>query len=261
MDYRYLSGIVGPLRPGGHEQAAAVTRAAITDWAIDALRGIADGRRPLHAVRHPLGFTCLPVERAGLDGVCVHLWNPLIDQAALTTSPVHAHCWELTSYALFGRLENRVMEVGDARDGAVSWASLADGRGLYRVLDVRSRKEMDELVPTVRFVHCWPGQRQAVRAGDVYSVPAGVFHATDVSAGTGAATVALGRLVPGAPDCLLGPPEANRHEVRRRLCDADQTSVIARAALDLLTGPGPLPRERPADQLEYFGHPLGRRGD
>jgi hypothetical protein len=235
MDYRYLSAMVGPLRRGGHEPAAAVTRTAITDWAIDALRGIADGHRPLRAVRHPLGFTCLPVERAGLDGVCVHLWSPRIGQATLTTSPIHAHCWELTSYALFGRLVNRVMEVGDAREGAVSWAILADGRGLYRVLDVHTRQEADELVPTVRFVHCWPGLRQAVRAGDVYSVPAGVFHATDVPEGTEAATVALGRLVPGAPDCSLGPAEASRHEVRRRLYDAGQTAMIARIALDGLT--------------------------
>jgi hypothetical protein len=235
MNYRYLSGIVGPLRPGGHEQAAEVTRAAVTDWAISALRGIADGSRPLHAVRHPLGFTCLPVERFGRDGVCVHLWSSRIDRARPTTSPVHAHCWELTSYALFGRLDNRVMEVGEARGGIVSWASLADGRGLYRVLDVHSQKEADELVPTVRFVHCWPGQRQAVRAGDVYSVPAGVFHATDVPAGTEVATVALGRLVPGASDCSLGPPGAGPHQVRRRLCDADQTAAIARIILCHLT--------------------------
>jgi hypothetical protein len=227
MDYRYLSRLVGPLRPGAHEQAAAAAQAAITDWAIDAVGGVANGSRPLRAVRHPLGFTCLPVERDGRDGVCVHLWSPFIDRAVPTTSPVHAHCWELTSYALFGRLDNRVMEVGDAREGFVSWACLADGRGLYRVLDVRSRKEADELVPTVRFVHCWPGQRQAVRAGDVYSVPAGVFHATDVPAGTETATVALGRLVPGAPDCSLGPPEAGPHQVRRRLYDADQTAAIA----------------------------------
>jgi hypothetical protein len=130
---------------------------------------------------------------------------------------------------------NRVREVGEAREGAVSWAILADGRGLYRVLDVHTRQEADELVPTVRFVHCWPGLRQAVRAGDVYSVPAGVFHATDVPEGTEAATVALGRLVPGAPDCSLGPAEASRHEVRRRLYDADQTAMIARIALDGLT--------------------------
>ena len=235
MDYIYLSGIVGPLRPGGHEQAAAVTQTAVTDWAVDALRGVAAGSRPLRAVRHPLGFTCLPVERAGQDGVCVHLWSPRTDRATPTTSPVHAHCWELTSYALFGRLDNRVMEVADAREGVIPWASLADGRGLYRVLDVRTRKEADELVPTIRLVHCWPGGRQAVRAGDVYSLPAGVFHATDVPAGTETATVALGRLVPGAPDCSLGPPGAAPHRVRRRLCNAGQTAAIARIVLDRLT--------------------------
>lgn len=235
MDYRYLSGIIGRLRPGAHEQASPITRAAVTTWAIDTLRCVADESRPLRAVQHPLGFTCLPVERVGRDGVCVHLWSPWIDRAAPTTSPVHAHCWELTSYALLGRLDNQVMDVGDARDGVVSWASLADGRGLYRVLDVSSRREADELVPTDRFVHCWPGQRQAVRAGDVYSVPAGVFHATDVPAGTEAATVALGRLVPGAPDCSLGPPGSGPHQVRRRVCDADQTAAIARAIVDQLT--------------------------
>ncbi len=235
MGYQYLSALVGPLRPGGHEHAAAVARAAVTDWAIDTLRGVADGSRPLRAVRHPLGFTCLPVERDGRDGVCVHLWSPAVGQATPTTSPVHAHCWELTSYALFGRLDNRIMEVGDAQDGVVSWSSLADGRGLYRVLDVRSQQETDELVPTVRFVHCWPGQRQAVRAGDVYSIPAGVFHATDVPAGAEAATVALGRLVPGAPDCSLGSPGTGPHQVRRLLCDADQTAAIARVILGRLT--------------------------
>lgn len=235
MDYRYLSGIVGPLPPRGHEHAAAVTRAAVTDWAISTLRGIADGSRPLHAVRHPLGFTCLPVERVGRDGVCVHLWSPRIDQATPTTSPVHAHCWELTSYALFGQLDNRVMDVGDAQEDIVSWASLADGRGLYRVLDVRSRKEADDLVPTARFVHCWPGQHQVVRSGDVYSLPAGVFHATDVPAGTETATVALGRLIPGAPDCSLGPAGAGPHQVRRRLYGADQTAAIACIILRHLT--------------------------
>jgi hypothetical protein len=62
-----------------------------------------------------------------------------------------------------------------------------------------------------------------------------VFHATDVPAGTEAATVALGRLVPGAPDCSLGPPEAGRHQIRRRLHDADHTAVLARVILDRLT--------------------------
>ena len=32
-------------------------------WVLDVLDDVAEGRRPLLAVRHPLGFTCLPVER------------------------------------------------------------------------------------------------------------------------------------------------------------------------------------------------------
>jgi hypothetical protein len=236
MDYEYLAAAVGGTGPAGYRRASAAAGAAVREWAISALRAIADGTRPVRAVTHPLGFTCLPLERAGRDGVCVHLWSPRFDRVAPTTSAIHAHCWELTSYALFGQLENRVMAVGDAADpGGQARDDQARGASrVYRVLEVRSAGDVDELVPTQRYVRCLPGQAHAVVAGDVYSVPAGVFHATEVDPGTEAATVALGRLVPGVPDRSLGLPGAAAHQVRRRRCDAEQTSRAARVVMDRL---------------------------
>ncbi|HEX4831719.1 MAG TPA: hypothetical protein VH478_11575 [Trebonia sp.] len=239
-DYEYLARTVGELPPGSAGYAAAATRTALARWAAGALREVADGTRPVRAVRHPLGFTCLPLERAAGDGVCVHLWSPRVERAGLTTSEVHAHCWELASYVLFGRLDNQVMVVGDA-------AGLHEGgtwpEGLYRVLDVRVGGDGDELVPTARFVHCVPGQRQSVATGDAYSLPAGAFHATDVPPGTETATIVLGRLVPGAPDWALGRPNSDPHRVRRRVHDAARTAAIARVILGRLLAATPAARD------------------
>jgi hypothetical protein len=240
MDYEYLSAAVGEAGSAGHRPASMAARAAVREWVIAVLRGVADGTRPVRAVTHPLGFTCLPVERAGRDGVCVHLWSPRVDRVAPTTSAIHSHCWELTSYALFGQLENRVIGVADVEPGSQSrddqpWDDWAPGAcRVYRVLEVRSGADVDELVPTQRHVRCLPGQAQAIAAGDVYSVPAGVFHVTEVHPDTEAATVALGRLVPGVPDRSLGLPSVGPHQVWRRRCDAEQTSRAARVVMDRL---------------------------
>jgi hypothetical protein len=244
MDYEFLTAAVGGAGPAGHRHASAAVRDEVREWAIAALREVADEARPVRAVTHPLGFTCLPVERAGLDGVCVHLWSPLAGRATLTTSAIHSHCWELTSYALFGQMENRVMVVADAaaREGAgppEGRGAAMDERGPYRVLAVRSEGGADEIVPTGRLVRCIPGQRQVITAGDVYSVPAGVFHVTEVSPDAEAATVALGRLVPGVPDLCLGSPDSAPHRVLRRRCAAGQTASVARLIVDRLQAVGP----------------------
>lgn len=248
MDYQYLSSVVGGASGDGYCRARAAAREAVRDWAIGALREVADGSRPIRAVTHPLGFTCLPVERAGRAGVCVHLWSPRVPSAAPSTSAIHAHGWQLTSYVLFGSLVNSRMVVADAA-GPRPRAQLPGGgglpggldapyddgaRGLYRVLEVRSQGDVDELVPTPRHVRCLPGQVHAVSAGDVYSVAAGVFHATEVRPDAEAATVALGQTVPGLPDRTLGPPNSDLHRVRRRRCDRDQSVQIARVILDRL---------------------------
>jgi hypothetical protein len=102
------------------------------------------------------------------------------------------------------------------------------------VLEVHSANDIDDLVPTSQLVRCVPGPRQVISIGGVYSVPAGVFHATEVAPGAEAATVALGRVVHGVCDRSLGRPDSARHAVRRHQCDAEQTAAAARIVLDRL---------------------------
>jgi len=240
-DYEFLAYA---LSGDGSPAARAAAGTTVRDWADGTLRAVADGSRPLRAVIHPLGFTCLPVERAGRDGVCVHVWSPSTFGAVPATSAIHAHCWELTSYALAGELENSLMAVADAMPGqrapvAVPSPPAADrapapASAVYQVLQVRSQGDIDELRPTQRLVHCRESRRELITAGDTYDVPAGVFHATDVAAEAGAVTVALGRMVDGIADLSLAPVGTAGHHVRRRRCDPAQTAATARLVLDRL---------------------------
>jgi hypothetical protein len=233
MDYEYLSRAVGEAGATALARADAAAREKVSDWVIRALGPVADGGSPVRAVTHPLGFTCLPMERAGRNGVCVHLWSPRVERLAPTTSPIHAHCWHLTSYALFGHLENRLMLVtGAGADGAPGNGAV--DQAVYRLLEVRSHGDADEIRLTPRLARCVPGQRQVIGAGDVYSIPAGTFHSTVVRCDDEAATVALGRMVPGVHDRCLGLPGTGGHWVRRRRCDAEQTAAVARIVLDQL---------------------------
>lgn len=236
-DYEFLSAALR--RGDGSPAARAAAGAIMRDWAAGTLRAVADGRRPLRAVLHPLGFTCLPVERTGRDGVCLHVWSPFTGGAVPVGSAIHAHCWELTSYALLGELENSLMTIADAMPGprvaAVPAPPAADpASAVYQVMRVRSRADIDELRPTRRLVHCRESRRELITAGTTYDVPAGVFHATDVAPQAEAVTVALGHMVDGIADLWLAPAGVAGHQVRRRRCDPDSTAATARVVLDRL---------------------------
>jgi hypothetical protein len=238
-DYEFLSATLSG--GDGSPAARAVARTTVLDWAAGTLRAVADGSRPLRAVIHPLGFTCLPVERADRDGVCVHVWSPLAGGAAPATSSVHAHCWELLSYVLLGELENSLMTVTDAMPGQRAPAAPPAARpgpgaasAVYQVLQVRSQGDIDELSPTRRLVHCRESRRELITAGGTYDVPAGVFHATNVAPEAEAVTVALGRMVDGVADLSLAPVGVAGHQVRRRRCDPAQTAATARRVLGRL---------------------------
>ena len=138
----------------------------IPELALSMLREIAGGNAGLTAVRHPLGFLCFPAERLGGHGVCVHLWTPSVRQA-LTTSAMHAHSWDLTSYVLYGSLRNQHIGVTEA-----------PATPTHRVFEVHSRGDTDELRATPRLVSCWPRTDRGYAAGEVYVLPAGEFHAT-----------------------------------------------------------------------------------
>lgn len=199
----------------------AVRRGVAADWvprwALAVLRDIVSGRRELTAVRHPLGFLCLPVQRGGEDGVCVHMWTPAL-RSAVTTSQVHSHSWDLTSYVLFGTLHNRHVRVTEAPATAT-----------HRIFEVHSHGDVDELRATGRLVSCEPELDSASYAGGcLYLLPAGEFHSTDVAGGQDVATVVLGRTRPAAADLSLGPLSTASHRLTRSRCDRGET---VRAAL------------------------------
>jgi len=187
----------------------------IPSWALGLLRDIADGRRDLAAVRHPLGFLCLPVQRTGGHGVCVHVWTPTL-QPSLTTSQVHSHSWDLISYVLYGTLRNQRIRVTEAGTAAT-----------HRIFEVRSHGDTDELHATTRLVSCEPEAAREYGAGCVYSLPAGEFHTTVVPGAQEVATVALGRSRPDAEDLSVGPLDARSHAITRSRCGPPETAHTA----------------------------------
>ncbi|MGH3769974.1 MAG: hypothetical protein ACRDRW_01005 [Pseudonocardiaceae bacterium] len=196
-------------------------RRAIPRWASGVLTEITHNRTSVAGVRHPLGFVCLPVERTGPAGVCVHIWHEGLPRASPTTSTMHSHSWDLTSYVLYGSVRNEVIDVIDTPDEAA-----------YRVFEVRSGRDGDELRETPRLVRCEIRTSELSHRGDVYSLAAGVFHATVVQGE--AATVALGRSRRGTRDLSLGGIDRKTHRVRRQRCDRDETAHAARVVTDRL---------------------------
>ncbi|SDG03845.1 hypothetical protein SAMN05421505_101182 [Sinosporangium album] len=205
-------GVVDALRAGGAEP-----------FALAVLDSLVFGLSPLVAVRHPLGFLCLPVVRDGEYGVCLHIWSAAFPMAEPTTSRIHCHSWDLTSHVLYGHVGNELAEVRDA-----------DLDPTHRVLEVVSGADGDRIRPTARTVRLRRGASELWGPGDTYALPAGVFHSSVIPEGGEAATVALGRTIPGSGDLSLGPLDAAPHHVRRTLCDAAETARAAHLAHGLL---------------------------
>jgi hypothetical protein len=190
-------------------------------WAFGVLGEIARGRRNVAAMRHPLGFVCIPVDRTGDQGVCVHVWSDSLPSARPTTSTMHAHSWDLISHVLYGSVRNELIDVTDAPDDPA-----------YRVFEVRSGGDVDELRETPRLVRCEISAAELNRQGDTYTLPAGVFHATAVQGE--AATVALGSARPGTMDLSLGGVDTRTHRVGRQRCGRDETASAARVVTERL---------------------------
>ncbi len=196
----------------------------IPRWAFGVLGEVAQHRTSIAAVRHPLGFVCLPVERTGEAGVCVHVWSERLARASPTTSTMHSHSWDLISYVLYGSVRNNVLDVNDVAD--------APDDAAYRVFEVRSSGDADEVRETPRLVRYEIRAAGLSHRSDIYSLAGGVFHATVVQGE--AATVALGRSRWAAMDLSLGGIDGKTHRVRRQHCDRDETAHAARVVTEQL---------------------------
>jgi len=216
MDYAIVRAAID----GG--TAAAV----IPPLALAAMREIASGNREMSAIRHPLGFLCFPVRRDGEHGVCVHLWTADVKQS-LTTSAIHAHSWDLTSYVLYGSLRNVRNRISEDR-----------GSPTHRIFEVRSLNETDELSATDRLVSCQPDSDIGYCAGSTYLLPAGEFHATVAPDGEDVATVALSQSHTEGADLALGPADMPSHTVTRERCDPAESARIAGLIAERLAAAG-----------------------
>lgn len=194
---------------GVYQQLA---RGQARPWALAALSGTG-----IRAVRHPLGFVCLPLERDGGDGVCLHLWSATFAHAANTTSGIHCHSWDLFSHVLYGQVHNVHVEVTDAVRDAT-----------HRVFEVVSTADGDRITPTGRTVRQETGLVEVFGPGDTYTLPAGRFHSSVVPEGGEAATIALGRGRPGSRDLSLGPLGGRDHHVSRQPLDEEETALAVR---------------------------------
>ncbi|MET7326831.1 hypothetical protein [Nonomuraea sp. NPDC005650] len=188
-------------------------------WALETLSS-----GGLTAVRHPLGFVCLPLERDGGEGVCVHLWTDTFAHAESTTSQIHCHSWDLVSHVLYGQVRNVHAVVTDAGPDAT-----------HRVFEVVSGADGDRISPTGRTVRHATGLVEVFGPGDTYTLAADRFHSSVVPEGGEAATIALGRGRPGSRDLSLGPLGGGPHHVARQPLDARETELAVRLITAHLT--------------------------
>lgn len=194
---------------------------AVPELCRSALWSILLGRPALSAVRHPLGFFCLPVVREGDLGVCIHVWTSVLPVATVTTSTVHCHSWDLVSFVLYGRVTQTLLDVEVAADGP------------EQLFEVVSGDDIDELVPTGSRVRCHHRERRVTSANASYRLAAGQFHSSLVEGGHEAATVVLGR-AQGCADLTVGPSHTGLHRVRREVCPAPETARLAQLAIENL---------------------------
>lgn len=201
------------------EVYAEVARGGGREWALSAI-----AESGVRGVRHPLGFVCLPLERDGADGVCIHVWSESLPPARSTTSEIHCHSWDLVSHVLYGRVRNVHAVVTDAGQDAT-----------HEVFEVVSGPGGDRISPTGRTVRQETGLVEEFGPGETYTLPSGRFHSSVVADGGEAATIALGRGRPGSRDLSLGPLGTGGHHVPRQELDAEETALAVRLIAAHLT--------------------------
>jgi hypothetical protein len=184
------------------------------------LADIAAGRSSVRAVRHPLGFTCLPIHRAEHAGACIHMWPKKRQPSRATTSPYHCHSWDLLSYVLYGSVGNQLVDVSDGTT--------------FKAFEVRGVDGVDHLFATGERLDVRGRAPQFWSTGKFYELAAGEFHASVMQEGTEAATVVLASHNPSRADVTLASLDTPDHQVIRPRFTADETARIATRTLHRL---------------------------
>jgi hypothetical protein len=196
------------------------------------LEPLAEGRTHLDAVRHPLGFICLPIVRDDSpEGVCVHYWSAESGTNKPTTSRFHCHSWALLSHVLVGSVGNQRLDLVPG-----------DRYQLFRANSGRDgdNREVDDLEPIEQFTDVRSGAAEVHHAGESYELDAGAFHASVATYVDVSVTLVLGRVVPGAEDITLGDVGLGRHRITRRTLGPGEAQRVAGEILRLRS-PRPVP--------------------
>ncbi|GAA2887983.1 hypothetical protein [Streptomyces mexicanus] len=190
------------------DEAAELTDRVLTE--------IAAGQARFRALRHPLGFLYVQLDRRADSVLRLHLWPDVSRWEVLTTSPYHMHAWDLTSYVHRGRITNTIVGVRSCPDSPE-----------YRVFEISGESTVDCLSPTEELVKASVMSRETIDAGGFYRMSAGVYHASQAQSEGWSVTVALVQRVPGAGERALGPLALKAHRTRREVSSPEELMSAA----------------------------------
>src|SRR6266545_8040326 len=190
--------------------------------AVALVQEIAAGRARFPAVRHPLGFIYAPLFREWPWTLRLHIWLHDAPRPQLTTSPIHDHTWQLTSFVVCGELENRVIQVDDVVDPT------------HRIFEIRGAGSDDFLRPTERLVSFRCSSAERVKQGCRYVMAARQFHFTEVAGDVTTATIVLAERQTTTPERSLGPLDMPKHHMTRAHCSSDEFAEAAQMVLGAL---------------------------
>lgn len=152
---------------------------------------------PPPAVWHPTGFLVLTLLRSQGGTLRLHLWPERAREHGTPCWPVHDHVWDLRSHVLCGAVESHRYAVVDDPHGDAVLYAVRYGAGRSSHMHRSERR-----------VSVWPDVPRRIAAGERYEVPAGEFHASRVSAGELAATLAITRTTARAWPWVVGTVDA-----------------------------------------------------
>jgi hypothetical protein len=126
----------------------------------------------VNSVWHPLGFANVKVPLSSISAVRLHIWPPIGLAPVSTKELVHDHTWDLTSYVVLGRLTNVLLELHDGGDSGVR----------KNLVEITHEGDVDVLASLRRQVTVRVASASDYGPGDVYQIPARMFHQTHVQA-------------------------------------------------------------------------------
>jgi hypothetical protein len=169
---------------------------------------------------HPLGFAHAKIWSEGQSTLRIHLWPLQNRRPQDPLWPIHTHVFNLESLVLAGTVHNKLYEVQSCDMG---------GSQLYRV---QYRDAGSVLLATGLFAEAFETQGQKAGPGEIYGVPADMFHSSSVEDHAFAATLVRTRKDKAIEPLVLGARAADSEYFYQRFpCDHEVVLEVMRAVL------------------------------